>query len=413
MKSCVLLTACLMTLSTTLSPAKDATKLPSISELTALANQGDIPARLALGMRYRDGSGVKRDYAKALRRYRQCADADDPAGFDNVGYMYLKGLGVDMDFNIAAACFKAAAAGSDAQGMYNLGECHFSGQGVEQDYQQAIDIWKKAIEAGNQRAAWRLAMMEAPGEGMPIDKDAALALTQSLADDGDANAMILLGELCWRKGDRQAALRWWQEASDLDNQQATALLKLSEWRDSSTVPGQKAYVEVDHFYQGWNNCGSTSVAMFARKLGSDTTPYAVKRLCPNDPIGTVTDWQELVAAGHKLGQKWEMPVFPNDDAGFAQGTEVIRKHLDAGQPVVIDFTVTRHNEGKTEHFGHTLLVVGYNTELDQFVIKNPNQPSPGIELLSADKLKSDWHSAGYSHLAGGKTGRPLIVVSGL
>lgn len=387
---------CLMTLPSSNLLANDTPKMPSIRELTALAKQGNIPARLALGVNYRDGSEVKRDYAKALGLFRECADAGDAAGFDNVGFMYLRGFGVPVDFNIAAAYFKAAAVGKNAQGMYNLGECYLSGQGVVQDYQQAAATWKKAAAAGNRRAAWRLAMMEAPGEGMPADKDAALVLAQSLADEGDANA----------------AQHWWQEAGNHDSKQAAALLKLSEWRKAAPILGKHAYVEVDHFYQGWNNCGSTSVAMFARKQGCDTTPYGVKRLCPRDPIGTGTDWEELVAAGGKLGQNWEMPVFTNDDAGFAQGTAVIRKHLDAGKPVVIDFTVTKTIEGRIEYFGHTLLIVGYNTELDQFVIKNPNQPSPGIQLLSADELKSNWHSDGYSHLSGGKTGRPLIVIAG-
>jgi hypothetical protein len=73
--------------------------------------------------------------------------------------------------------------------------------------------------------------------------------------------------------------------------------------------------------------------------------------------------------------------------------------------------VTRNRDGKTSRFGHTLLVVGYNTELDQYVLKNPNQPPPGIQLMTADALKANWYSSGYSRLAKGKTGRPLIVAA--
>jgi hypothetical protein len=48
--------------------------------------------------------------------------------------------------------------------------------------------------------------------------------------------------------------------------------------------------------------------------------------------------------------------------------------------------------------------------LDQFVLKNPNQPPPGIQLMSAEELKSKWHSRGYSRLAKDRAARPLIVM---
>ncbi|MDG2123401.1 MAG: hypothetical protein P8J87_06880 [Verrucomicrobiales bacterium] len=93
-----------------------------------------------------------------------------------------------------------------------------------------------------------------------------------------------------------------------------------------------------------------------------------------------------------------------------EGVEVIRGHLDAGRPVVIDFTVVSESDGKTERFWPTLLVVGYNVELDQFVFKNPNQPPPGMQLMSGEELKSNWYSRGYSRLGKGRVEWPLIVV---
>ena len=130
--------------------------------------------------------------------------------------------------------------------------------------------------------------------------------------------------------------------------------------------------------------------MFARQAGSDTTPYDVKRMCPQSPIGTGTDWEDLLATGKKLGQQWKMLTFSNDDTGFSEGLEAVRNHLDADRPVVIDFTVTRDRDGKIQHFGHTLLLVGYNAELNQYVLKNPPQPPPGIQFMSAQELKENW-----------------------
>ena len=135
-------------------------------------------------------------------------------------------------------------------------------------------------------------------------------------------------------------------------------------------------------------------------------------MCPKRKIGNEHAWEDLLAAGKKLGQQWQMPTFSNDDAGFSEGLKIIRKHLDAKRPVVIDFTVTRNRDGQIQHSGHTLLVVGYNTELDQHVLKNPNQPPPGIQFMSAQELKENWYSKGYSRLAKGQAARPLIVRGG-
>jgi len=139
-------------------------------------------------------------------------------------------------------------------------------------------------------------------------------------------------------------------------------------------------------------------------------PYEVKRLCPQNPIGTGTDWADLLAVSNVLNQKWKMLTFANTEQGFAKGVQSIQQHLDAGNPVVIDFTVLQERNGKQEKFGHTLLVVGYNTKRDQFVLKNPNQPPPGIELMSAKELQASWYSSGYSRLAEGQAARPLIVI---
>lgn len=409
MKRIVMLGCTLVAVLTSNTPAAPQTPSPSVTELVHRTEQGDTQAMLTLGMRYRDGQGVRRDYKEAMKWYRRCADEGNAAGMDSVGFMHLKGWGVPEDFNIAAAYFKAAGAKSNAQGLYNLGDCYFSGQGVEQDYSMAIDSWQRAARSDHGAAIWRLAMLQAAGEGMPRDRAKAQVHSRSLSDQGDVNGMLLLGELHARKGEHETAGQWWERASELDSTQARALLQLSEWRHLDPVTGSRAYVEVDHLYQGWNNCGATSIAMFARQAGSDTTPYAVKRLCPQRPIGTGTDWADLIAAGESLGQQWDLVTFANDDTGFRQGVEIIRKHLDARRPVVIDFTVTVNQGDRVRHSGHTLLVVGYHAELDQFVLKNPNQPSPGIQLMTAEELKANWYSRGYSRLAKGQVARPLIV----
>jgi len=381
----------------------------NIAKLIESAERGDQQVQLQLGTHYRDGKVVPQDYQAALKWYRRAADQGNAEGLDIVGFMYLMGWGVPANFDIAIGYFKASAFHSHSQGQFNLGNCYFSGQGVEQSYEDAIAAWQLAAENGNENATWRLATLYSAGESLPKDQKKAERLCRQIAEQGNLNGALLLGELLSKKSNAADRRKWWKFASRHGSQQAKDLLELEKWRWQPPIARHSAFVNMEHLYQGWNNCGATSIAMFARHFGADLNPYEVKRLCPQNPIGTGTDWADLLAVSNVLNQKWKMLTFANTEQGFAKGIQSIQQHLDAGNPVVIDFTVLQERNGKQEKFGHTLLVVGYNTKRDQFVLKNPNQPPPGIELMSAKELQASWYSSGYSRLAEGQAARPLIV----
>ena len=78
----------------------------STKELIANAGEGDMAAQLSLAYRYRDGKGVKRDYAEAMRWAHLAADRGNAEAMDFVGWMFFQGLGVKHDPAIAAGYFK-------------------------------------------------------------------------------------------------------------------------------------------------------------------------------------------------------------------------------------------------------------------------------------------------------------------
>lgn len=252
--------------------------------------------------------------------------------------------------------------------------------------------------------------MYAVGENVERNQEKAIDLCRQIAMDGHINGALLLGELLVTSGQRAEGVDWWKKASDHGSERAKTLLEIATWRWEKPIPGQRRFIESDHFYQGWNNCGATSIAMLARHFGGQPTPYDVKRLCLENPIGVGTDWEDLVSTCKTYHQKWKMITFSMDDAGFNQGVAFIQSELDVGRPVVIDFTITFRSNGKERKGGHTLTVGGYNKELDQFLLRNPNQPPPGLQLISTNELKEKWYSDGYSRLSNGVTSRPLIVV---
>jgi TPR repeat protein len=374
---------------------------PHFAELVATAERGDADAQLELGLRYRDGRGAKRDHAEALKWLRKAADKGNAAAMDAVGFQFQRGWGVKQNEDVAFGYFKAAAMAGNLAGMNNLAECYYSGLGVEQEFGKAIEHWKRAAAKGSGSASARLAIIYYSGEGSDRDAAQAEKYCRQAADAGDPDAKVLLGEILYQQQKEDAAKELWEEMAKRRNQVAIGLLKLLSWRDKKSEPGKFAYVEYQHVYQGWNNCGATSCAMLARSQGGKTTQYDIKRLCPG-PIGTGTDWADLIAAAGKLGHKWKLVTFPNDDAGFAKATDMLRAELDAGRPVGIDFTMPGGA-------GHTLTVAGYNLSADEYVLRDPAYSSPGLRVISSKELARFWNSRYYSSVATERC-RPAIVL---
>jgi hypothetical protein len=378
---------------------------PELARLIEQARRGKVEAQITLALKYRDGDGVARDYKEALRWSRHAADQGNAFALDNTGWHYYAGLGVPQDFDIALGYFKAGAKGGAPWGMHNLGQCYFGGQGVEQDYHQAKLWWQKAAAKGNGAAALRLAMLHASGDGARKDATQALHWCDKAVELKETHALVLLGELRFLKGEVSAARQAWKQAVAQKSAQAGDLLRLVEWRQRKAEPGKFALVELVHVHQGFNNCGSATVSMAARFAGARQTQYDIKRLCPASPIGTGTDWSDLLAAARGLGLPWRLVTFSNDNDGFNRGTAMLREQLDAGRPVIIDFTL---RDGKGGHAGHTLLVSGYILKDNLFVLRDPAHFSPGVRLLSAKELERLWWSGSYSRIAKGKV-RPAIV----
>jgi len=82
--------------------------LPTEDSITKAA-QGDTHAQVSLAVRYRDGKGVKKDYAEAMRWAHLAADRGDAATMDFVGFAYLNGEGVHRSPEVAVGYFQATA----------------------------------------------------------------------------------------------------------------------------------------------------------------------------------------------------------------------------------------------------------------------------------------------------------------
>lgn len=394
-----------------------------VEELKEKAAAGDVGAQLGLAVRYRDAKGVKQDYAEAMRWGHLAADRGDAAAMDFVGWMYFRGTGVQHNARLAFAYFQAAADRSPTA-AWNLGQCYFGAQGVEQDIPKALETWKKAAAMGHGRAASTAAMMYLSGEGVEADPAEARRLALRAAELADPNGLVVLGEIHFRAGEMDAARAAWTKVSKLKAtgltgnpeqpsaeaaaQQGADLLRLMEYRQRKPEPGKFGLVAVPHVHQGWNNCGATSCAMFARTQGGKVGGWDFKKLCPS-PLGTGTDWGDLVKASERIGQRWKLVTFPPDGPGFEQAASFARAEIDAGRPVVIDFKYigSRYPGGEA---GHTLLLAGYLAEENLYILCNPAIATPGLQLITAADLAHYWRSDHYGALSGGVLSRPAIVI---
>ena len=143
---------------------------------TPEALSGNPEAQFRLGGVYRQGRGVARDTAMAVRWYRQAILSHHPgatltlaeiyrdrssgfydpdAGLDllrvlatqgsiearrDLGVLYRKGDGAPQDFDEAAKWFRLAAAQGDIASLAGLGELYRYGYGVPQDLSRA-QMW--------------------------------------------------------------------------------------------------------------------------------------------------------------------------------------------------------------------------------------------------------------------------------
>lgn len=384
---------------------------------------GDSAAQLSLAIRYRDGKDVGKDPAAAMRWGHLAADQGHAEALDFVGFAYLRGAMVNRNTPLALAYFQAAA-GESAQAAFNLGQCYYGAQGTEQDCAKGLEWWEKAAEMGHGRAAAAAAMAYLSGEGVAPDPAKARRLAERAAELGNASGLVVLGEMQFQAGDLEAAKASWTKASLLhptgetghpaqpsDNasaQQGADLLKLIDYRRRQGEPGKFAFVPMPHIHQGYNNCGATACATFARFQGGDIGGWDFKKLCPS-PLGTGTDWWHLLDASAKIGLKWKLVTYTPNDEGFDEATAMLKRELDAGRPVVVDFKYIgpQYAGGFA---GHTLSVCGYLAEEDLYILCNPAVATPGLQLITAADLKDFWRSDYYGAKANAVLSRPAFVI---
>jgi TPR repeat protein len=167
------------------------------------AQQGDLDARMRLGLMFHEGDGVTRDPAQAAHWFQMAASEELPAGQAALGYL------------------------------------HEQGSGVEQDFSQALDWYRAAAERNHAWAQYRLGLMYRDGRGVPRDNEKAVGLFREAAEHGDVAGLFHLGEM-YENGwgttrDPAEAAEWYRKAAERDHDRAQYRLAVM-YRDGRGVP---------------------------------------------------------------------------------------------------------------------------------------------------------------------------------
>ncbi len=177
--------------------AKDYTAAFKWAKLSA--DQTHPPGLFEMAMLYEYGLGVDTDEQKAQNLYEKSfpglvsrAEKGDADAQNKVGIMYRNGFGVAKDDATAVKWFRTAAERGDAYGQINLGWTYASGQGVLKDYAAAVKWYEKAAKQGNAVAQYFLGSMYWNGLGVPKYESTARRWFQKSADQGHTDAIEML-----------------------------------------------------------------------------------------------------------------------------------------------------------------------------------------------------------------------------
>jgi SEL1 protein len=210
------------------------------------------------------GDGVDLNLALAKDFFQRLADRGNPRGQMGLGFLYATGLHVNSSQAHALLYLTFAALGGDHFAQMALAYRYWSGLGVEASCETALTYYQRVaknvadqVSVGGGLAIHRIRLVEeveymsqsvSGGSGSSVNAlldDDLIQYYQFLADKGDVNAQVGLGQIYFQGGrgievDYQKALHYLQMAAKAGNSHALAYLGKMYVEGSETVPADNS-----------------------------------------------------------------------------------------------------------------------------------------------------------------------------
>lgn len=158
--------------------------------LVAAASSGDPKALFQVGMRYSDGTDVKRNMTESAKYFRAAADKGFAPAQYSIGSLYEKGIGVERDVAKAAQWYEKAAEQGNARAMHNLAVIHAMGNppAIQPNMDRAVGWFQKAADYGIKDSQFNLGILYGQGMGVPQNLTDSYKWFALAAKTGDADA---------------------------------------------------------------------------------------------------------------------------------------------------------------------------------------------------------------------------------
>ncbi|MGM9937587.1 MAG: hypothetical protein ACI38A_09595 [Candidatus Ornithomonoglobus sp.] len=175
-----------------------------------------------LGVKYRDGDGVRKNYKEAAKWFRKAAEQRHADAQYELGLMYEKGIGVQQDYEEAARWYRKAAKQRNADAEQKLKSLQKKGYGIEKIPSDLL----KAAKQGDADAQYKLGSMYERGDGVDEDVYEAARWYRKAAENGNADAQFEMGSMYEEggepltKGDYGEASIWYRKAAEQGHTEA-------------------------------------------------------------------------------------------------------------------------------------------------------------------------------------------------
>ena len=166
-------------------------RVPGLVLLAALCWSGPAVADFEDGKR----AALRGDYIAAYREWQPLADAGHADAQFLLGLMYKEGRGVERDFTASAAWLERAARQYHVDAQFFLGRALRDGQGTERDAARAVTLFRAAADKDHARAAFELGHLYRKGDGVAADDSEAGKWYLRAAGLGHAEARFTMGSL--------------------------------------------------------------------------------------------------------------------------------------------------------------------------------------------------------------------------
>jgi len=119
-------------------------------QLQPLANKGDAQAQFELAKLYQNGLGTQENKAEAFSLYSKAAEKNNKFALEELAWIYSSGdagYGVKQDFSKAIKLYRQAIDAGNLGANLGLGVLYWKGTGVKKDRKKAEELFSKAVAA--------------------------------------------------------------------------------------------------------------------------------------------------------------------------------------------------------------------------------------------------------------------------